>query len=128
MGPSLCRMERILRPTRLMAVHAGMTWTFPSCDKSLTSDVRAASCKILVLGSTETVTLVSDVEMRSIEIACVLKMLNKSAKNPISCHIPKFSTEKSVTLDLLEMDFTQAYVVSISPSIRVPPSLGASVL
>src|SRR5690606_36405644 len=46
--------------------------------------------------STDTVTLLSDVEMRSTDMPCSRKQSKASARNPTSCHISIDSMESKV--------------------------------
>ena len=62
---------------------------------------------MLAVGSRETVTLVSEVETRSIESPCLLKHAKASARKPTCCHIPMESIRTSVMPRLADTDFTR---------------------
>ena len=63
----------MLRPTRLTAAHGPMTSTRHSFARSASSASSARASSALAAGSSETVTLVSDVETRSTDRPCSLE-------------------------------------------------------
>ena len=101
-------MARILRPTRLTAEHGPITSTRHSFDSEVTSDSSERASSALAAGSSDTVTLVSEVETRSTDTPCSLKTEKASPRKPTWCHMPSVSIESSVMPFLLQTALTRA--------------------
>ena len=104
----------MLRPTRLTEAHGPITCTRHRRDRSPTSPASRVLSSELAAGSSDTVTLVSEVDTRSTDMPCCLNTWKASARNPTWCHMPGLSSEMSVMPFLLHTAFTCA-----------PPSLAA---
>ena len=70
--------------------------------------------------SNETVTVVSDVATRSMEISWFAKHRNASARNPTCCHMPRVSMVTSTVSRLTEIAFTLGVPSSAKAQIMVP--------
>src|SRR3954462_12110526 len=86
----------MLRPTRLTEAQGPITCTRHSRDRSVTSALSKVLSNELAAGSSDTVTLVSEVETRSTDMPCCLKTWKASARKPTWCHMPGLSSETSV--------------------------------
>ena len=80
------------------------------------------------LVSIETVTLVSDVEIRSTETPFSAKAANALARKPTSCHIPTVVIEISVRPLRIQMPLTCGSVSSVTEEMTVPAIVGCAVL
>ena len=83
-------------PTSVMAAQSLMIATLHNLRRSSASASMAARLVTFCAVSIETVTLLSEVEIRSTEMPCSRKQLNASARNPTWCHISMDSIETSV--------------------------------
>ena len=82
---------------------------------------------MFAVGSRDTVTFVSEVEIKSTDMPWSLKIWNASARKPTWCHIPGLSIETSVMPFLMAMAFTWAALPATSALITVPSKPGACV-
>src|SRR5262245_34930415 len=101
-------MPRILRPTSDTEAQGPMTRTADSFDQSRCSFPSNSPSSVLAAGSSDTVTLVSDVDTRSTDMPCSLNTANTSAMNQTWCHMPGLSSEISVMPLRLQTAFTCA--------------------
>ena len=109
-----------------MAVHGAITFTRQISARSADS---AASTSVLTrfsLGSSDTVTLVSDEPIRSTDKPCFLKRANTSARKPTCCHMPMPSIDTS-TMPLRRLIALTPGTGSALPSMLVPGMCGRSV-
>ncbi|MFO1408771.1 MAG: hypothetical protein U1F06_00095 [Steroidobacteraceae bacterium] len=117
----------MLRPTRLTDAHGPITCVRHSCPSSAVSRSSAAPSSVLACGSSDTVTLVSEVDTWSTERPWRLNTWKASARNPTSCHMPGLSSETSVMPFLMHTALTCA-APSVPPALMcVPSSLGVCV-
>ncbi len=98
----------MLRPTRLTAEHGPMTSTRHSFASDVTSASRVRASSVLAAGSSDTVTVVSDVDTRSTDRPCSLNTAKASPRKPTWCHIPSVSIEMSVMPFLVHTALTRA--------------------
>src|SRR5262250_2742315 len=98
----------MLRPTRLTEAHGPITCTRHRAERSVTSSATRALLSELAAGSSETVTLVSEVDTRSTDMPCCLNTWKASARNPTWCHMPGLSRETRVRPFLVHTAFTCA--------------------
>ncbi len=117
----------MLRPTRLTAAHGPITSTRHSRPRSATSASSATLSSEFAAGSSDTVTLVSDVDTRSMDKPCCLNTANASARKPTECHIPTVSIEMSVMFFLIVTAFTCAATSPPCVVMTVPSSFGVCV-
>ena len=80
------------------------------------------------LVSMETVTLVSDVEMKSTDTPFSAKAPKARDRNPTSCHMPTVVMETSVMPLRMQMPFTCGSTSSVTDEITVPAISGDFVL
>ena len=85
-----------------------MTCTPQSFDRSRCSLPNNSPSSVLAAGSSDTVTLVSEVDTRSTDMPCSLNTANTSARKPTWCHMPGLSSEISVMPLRLQTAFTCA--------------------
>ena len=104
-----------------------MTSTRHSRDSEVTSASSARASSEFAAGSSDTVTVVSDVETRSTDSPCSLNTANASARNPTWCHIPSVSIEMSVMPFLLHTALTRAPPSPPVAVMTVPASSGRCV-
>ena len=122
-SPNLCRMPRILRPTSDSAAQGPIT---SARQRSARLDSRASMVdwsRVLACGSSDTVTLVSEVETRSTLSPCCLKTWKASARKPTWCHIPGLSMETSVMPFLRAMAFTRAASAPAGEALMTVPGI-----
>jgi hypothetical protein len=93
-------------PTSVMAAQSPMILTRQSFLRSSARASMAAGVVTFCAVSIETVTLLSDVEIKSTEIPCSRKTLKASARKPTWCHISIDSMETSVMPERLEIAFS----------------------
>ena len=86
-----------------------------------------AASIVLACGSSDTVTLVSEVETRSTDSPCALITWNASARNPTSCHMPGLSSETSVMFFFTQTAFTLAELSCGVALMCVPSRSGVCV-
>ncbi len=98
-----------------------------SSERSAVSRSIAAASMLLACGSSDTVTLVSDVETRSIDMPCSLKIWNASARKPTSCHMPGLSSDTSVMPFLTHTALTLADESAVVAAMCVPSRSGTCV-
>ncbi len=115
------------RPTREMAAVGSITRGSQSCPRSRSRLRRSAGSRTLASGSSETVTLVSEVEMASTEIPWRAKQAKTSARKPTACHIPTVSREISVMPLRVEIALTSGSVPGPDAEITVPGASGRRV-
>ena len=115
----------MLRPTRLTEAHGPITCTRHSRDSSATSSATRALSSVLAAGSSETVTLVSEVDTRSTDMPWLLNTWKASARKPTWCHIPGLSIDTSVMPFLVHTALTWAPPSAPSAPSTVPSSSGA---
>ena len=82
---------------------------------------------VLACGSSDTVTLVSEVDTRSIDMPCCLKIWNASARKPTSCHMPGLSIDTSVMPFFTQTAFTLADESAVVAVMCVPSRSGTCV-
>src|SRR5215472_17189965 len=114
----------MLRPTRLTEAHGPMTCTRHSLARSLTRSDTQVLSSVLAAGSSETVTLISEVDTRSTDMPCCLKTWNASARKPTWCHMPGLSSDISVRPFLVQIAFTCAVPSLPSAESTVPSRSG----
>ena len=117
----------MLRPTRLTAAQGPITSTRHSRDSEVTSASSATASSVFAAGSSETVTLVSEVDTRSTDSPCSLITANASARKPTWCHIPSVSIEISVMPFLLQTALTRAPPSPPVAVMTVPSMSGVGV-
>ncbi len=120
-------MPRILWPNRESEAHGPSNSTRHSSPSAAVSRPSAAGSSVLAVGSSDTVTLVSEVEMRSTDMPCCLKIWKASARNPTWCHMPGLSIETSVMPFLIAIALTCAALPATFAEMTVPSSPGACV-
>ena len=98
----------MLRPTSETEAQGPMTCTPHSFDRSRCSLPSNSPSSVLAAGSSDTVTLVSEVDTRSTDMPCSLNTANASARKPTWCHMPGLSSEISVMPLRLQTAFTCA--------------------
>ena len=126
MPDSRCNSERMPRPTRVIAAHGAITLTRQT---SARSALNASSTLVLTrfsLGSSDTVTLVSDEPIRSTDRPWRLKRSKMSARKPTCCHMPMLSIDTS-TMPLRRLIALTPGTVTAQASMRVPGSSGRPV-
>src|SRR5215831_2669402 len=114
----------MLRPTRLTEAHGPMTWTRQSLAKSVTRSDTQVLSSVFAAGSSDTVTLVSEVDTRSTDMPCCLKTWKASARKPTWCHMPGLSNETRVRPFLVQTAFTCAVPSLPSAESTVPSRSG----
>src|SRR5690606_2134630 len=98
-----------------------------SSDSDAISRCSTAALIVLACGSSDTVMLVSEVDTRSTDRTCALKIWKTSARKPTSCHMPGLSIETSVMPRFTHTAFTLAEVSAGEPEMRVPAQSGTCV-
>ena len=98
----------MLRPTRLTEAHGPITCTRHRRERSATRSATRVLSSVLAAGSSDTVTLVSEVDTRSTDMPCSLKIWKASARKPTWCHMPGLSSDTSVMPFLVHTAFTCA--------------------
>ncbi len=86
----------MLRPSSDSEAQGPSNWTRHNVDRSSTSAARDAASSALASGSSDTVTLVSEVDTRSTDRPWRLKTWKASARKPTWCHMPGLSMDTSV--------------------------------
>ena len=118
---------RILRPTRLTAEQSLIARTRHSFSRSLNNARLVSSSSEPSALSIDTVTLVSDVDTRSTDTECSLKIANALARKPTSCHIPTPSIEINVSPLRRQMPLTWGSISSVTDDTTVPDTSGDAV-
>ena len=95
MSDSVCSSERMPRPTSVIAAHGAITFTRHTSARSAHSASSTLVVTRFSLGSSDTVTLVSDEPIRSTDRPWRLKRSNTSARKPTCCHMPMLSIDTS---------------------------------
>src|SRR5246127_4199416 len=118
-------MARMLRPTRLTDAHGPITCTRHNRERAATRPATWVLSRVLAAGSSDTVTLVSEVDTRSTDRPWSLNTWKASARNPTWCHIPGLSMEMSVMPFFEQTAFTCAPPMLLSAESTVPGRSGA---
>jgi hypothetical protein len=79
---------------------------------------------VLACGSSDTVTLVSELDTRSTDSPCDLNTWNASARKPTSCHMPGLSIDTSVMFFFTQTAFTLAEESAVAAVMCVPSRSG----
>ncbi len=124
-SPSLWMMARMLRPSSDSDAQGPMTRTRHSFDRSPTSSSIVSASRVLACGSSDTVTLVSEVETRSTDRPWSLNTRKASARKPTWCHMPGLSIETSVMPRLSATALTWAPLSAGCALMTVPGWSGA---
>ena len=117
----------MLRPTSETLAQGPMTRTADSLARSACNLPSNSPSRVFAAGSSDTVTLVSDVDTRSTDMPCSLNVANTSARKPTWCHMPGLSSEISVMPLRFATAFTCAEPSPTSPVISVPSRSGVCV-
>ena len=117
----------MLRPTRLTEAQGPMTCTRQSRDRLVTNSLNSVLSSVFAAGSSDTVTFVSEVDTRSTDMPCSLKIWNASERKPTWCHMPGLSREISVMPFFVQTAFTCAPPSAPSALRIVPSNSGACV-
>src|ERR1700716_3617243 len=120
-------MPRIFWPSRLNEAQGPNISTRHKAHKAAVRFASAEPSKVLAVGSSDTVTLVSDVDTRSIDNPCCLKTWKASARKPTWCHIPGLSIETKVIPFLMAIALTCAALSATLADTTVPSRPGACV-
>ena len=126
MSLNRCSSERMPRPTSVIAAHGAITLTRQTSARSALS---ASSTLVLTrfsLGSSETVTLVSDEPIKSTDRPWRLKRSKMSARKPTCCHMPMLSIDTRTIPSRRLIALTPGTVAALA-SMRVPGRSGRSV-
>ena len=91
----------------------------------VTNSLNSVLSSVLAAGSSDTVTLVSEVETRSTDMPCSLKTWKASARKPTWCHMPGLSREIRVMPFLVHTALTCA-APSNPSAVRTVPSISGT--
>ena len=126
MSDRRCSSDRMPRPTSVIAAQGAITFTRHTCARSAASAWSTLPVTRLSLGSSETVTLVSDEPIRSTDRPWRRKRSKMSARKPTCCHMPMLSMDTSTMPSRRLIAFTPGTVAALA-SMRVPGASGRMV-
>jgi hypothetical protein len=121
-----CSSERMPRPTRVIAAHGAITLTRQTSARSAASAPSTLPLTRFSLGSSETVTLVSEEPIMSTDSPWRRKRSKMSARKPTCCHMPMVSIDTS-TMPSRRLIALTPGTVATPPSMRVPGRSGRPV-